>query len=208
MGELTRAAYLGLLGIVGIARLAELRVSRRNQRRLLDRGAKIAPDPSFRWMVLLHAFVLAGAGAEVWLLRRPLVPLLAGVAGFLFLAANGLRWWVIRTLGNQWSVIVIDSGKLGIVDRGPYRFIRHPNYTAVFIEMLALPLIHTAWITAAATAPAHWLVLRARVQAEDRILMAHPDYRAKMGNKPRFAPRIFSSLGNNRRSALPGSPVH
>ena len=206
--ELTRAAYLGLLGAVAIVRLAELRVSRRHQRRLLAKGAKTAPDPSFRWMVLLHVGVLMAAGAEVWFWRRPLVPALAVVCGLLFLLANGMRWWVIHTLGGQWSVEVIDSGGLGVVDRGPYRFIRHPNYTAVFVEMLALPLIHTAWITAAVSAPAHWLILRARVKTEDRILMANPVYRTKMGPKPRFIPRFFSNTAEQRRSGLPGSPVN
>jgi methyltransferase len=206
--ELTRAAFLGLLAAVGIVRLGELRVSRRNQRRLLAQGAKLAADPSFRWMALLHAGVLVGAGAEVWLLRRPFVPLLAAVSGLLFLSANAMRWWVIRTLGGKWSVEVMDSSRLGVVDHGPYRYVRHPNYTAVFVEMLALPLIHTAWLTAVASAPAHWLVLRARVKAEDRILMANPEYRTKMGQKPRFAPRILSNASDDRRSALPGSPLH
>ena len=205
--ELTRAAYLGLLVAVGVVRLAELRVSRKHQRLLLAKGAQIAADPSFRWMVLLHVGVLVTAGAEVWFWRRPFIPALAAVCVLLFLLANGMRWWVIHTLGRQWSVEVIDSGALGVVDRGPYRFIRHPNYTAVFVEMLALPLIHTAWLTAAVSTPAHWLILRARVKTEDRVLMANPVYCAKMGRKPRFIPRLFSNTPGNRRSALPGSPV-
>lgn len=206
--ELTRVAYLGLLAAVAIVRLAELRVSRKHQRRLLAEGAKVAADPSFRWMVLLHVGVLVAAGAEVWFWQRPFIPALAVICGVLFLLANGMRWWVIHTLGGQWSVEVIDSGGLGVVDRGPYRFIRHPNYTAVFVEMLALPLIHTAWLTAAVSAPAHWLVLRARVKAEDRVLMANPVYRAKMEQKPRFIPKLFSKTAGRRRSALPGSPVN
>jgi methyltransferase len=74
------------------------------------------------------------------------------------------------------------------VDSGPYRWVRHPNYTAVFVEMLALPLVHSAWITAAAGGLAHLFVLRARVAAEDRVLLASADYVARMGSKPRFLP--------------------
>lgn len=206
--ELTRVAFLALLGVVAILRLAELRISRRHQRLLLSTGAKRVSDPSFRWMVPLHVGVLVGAGAEVWFLRRPFVPVLAAVMGALFLAANALRWWVIRALGGQWNVEVIDSGKRGVVDEGPYRFIRHPNYDAVFVEMLALPLIHTAWLTAVLGTPAHWLVLRARIRAEDRALMANPEYRKKMGRKPRFLPWTFSHPGREKHSAIPGSPVH
>lgn len=208
MAELTRVAYLVLLGVVGVLRLAELRISRRNERSLVARGANMPSDPSFRWMVILHIGVLVGAGVEVWQLQRPLVPVLAATMGVLFLAANGMRWWVIHTLGGHWSVEVVDAGKLGVVNEGPYRFIRHPNYVAVFVEMFALPLIHTAWLTAAVSAPLHWLVLRARLRIEDRTLMANPEYREKMGHKPGFIPWIFSHPPGRSRSALPGSPVH
>ncbi|HVB97824.1 MAG TPA: isoprenylcysteine carboxylmethyltransferase family protein [Candidatus Dormibacteraeota bacterium] len=207
MAELTRVGFLALLGVVGVLRLVELRISLRNERFLVARGAQLPPDPSFRWMVILHVGVLAGAGAEVWFWRRPFVPALAAAMGVLFLAANGLRWWVIHTLGRHWSVEVVDAGRLGVVDTGPYRLIRHPNYAAVLVEMLALPLIHTAWVTAAVSTPAHWLVLRSRLRTEDRMLLANPEYRRKMGYKPRFVPRLFSRPEGSGHSALPGSPV-
>jgi methyltransferase len=205
--ELTRIAFLALVVLVALLRLVELRVSRRNQRRLLARGATHAPDPSFRWMVLLHAGVLAGAAAEVWFLRRPFLPALAVSMGVLFLAANALRWWVIRTLGGRWSVEVINAGTMAPVTAGPYRYVRHPNYLAVFIEMLSLPLIHTAWLTAGIGTAAHVLVLRARVRAEDAVLLANPEYRARLGNKPRFLPRLFPGPPTGKRPAVPGSPA-
>jgi isoprenylcysteine carboxyl methyltransferase (ICMT) family protein YpbQ len=104
-------------------------------------------------MVALHAAVLAGAAVEVVLLQRPFLPVLAAVAGALFLGANALRWWVIATLGGQWNVEVMEARAAGVVTGGPYRWVRHPNYVAVFVEMFALPLIHTAWLTAALGAP-------------------------------------------------------
>jgi methyltransferase len=205
--DLTRYAFLGLLALVGALRLVELRISRRNQRALIARGAARAADPSYPWMVLLHAGLLAGAALEVFLLRRPFLPALAATMGALFLAANGLRWWVIRTLAGHWSVQVIDAGGLGVVATGPYRWIRHPNYVAVFVEMLALPLIHTAWLTAAAGGAAHLAVLRWRIRAEDKVLLADPEYRALMGGKPRFLPRLFSGGAAGKRRAIPGSPA-
>lgn len=184
----TRIAFLGLIGAVALLRLVELRISRRNERRMIARGARPAPDPSFRWMVLLHTGVLAGAAAEVWWLRRPFLPALALTMGILFLAANAVRWWVIATLGKQWCVEVVDASRLGVVSSGPFRFVRHPNYDAVFLEMLALPLIHTCWLTALVGTAAHTLVLHSRVRAEDAVLLANPEYRERMGAKPRFLP--------------------
>lgn len=200
----TRIAFLGLIGLVALLRLAELGISRRNERRMIARGARPAADPSFRWMVLLHAGVLAGAAAEVWLLHRPFVPVLALTMGILFLAANALRWWVIATLGKQWCVEVVDAGRLGVVSSGPFRFVRHPNYDAVFLEMLALPLIHTCWLTAVVGTAAHVLVLRSRVRAEDAVLLANPEYRARMGGKPRFLPWLSRHIPEDERSAVPG----
>jgi methyltransferase len=109
----------------------------------------------------------------------------------VFLAANAVRWWVIRSLGAHWNVQVVDSARLGVVTSGPFRYVRHPNYAAVFAEMLALPLIHTAWITATAGAIAHIGVLAQRLSTEERVLFANPDYRAAMTGKPRFLPGLF-----------------
>ena len=183
--------YLSLLAAVGAGRLVEMRISRKNQKRLAARGVEKISEPHFRWMVLLHAGVLVAAALEVVLLRRPFVPALAAPMALLFLFANGVRWWVIRTLAGHWNVQVMDSARLGAVTAGPYRWIRHPNYLAVYIELVALPLIHTAWITAIVAAVANAWVLAQRVAVEESVLLADPAYRAAMGPKPRFVPGLF-----------------
>jgi methyltransferase len=184
-------AFLALLIAVAILRLLELRISRRHQQQLVSRGAAKVNEPKFRWMVALHTAVLIGAAVEVVTLKRPFIPALAAVMFALFLAANGVRWWVISTLGQHWNVQVMDSTRLGVISSGPFRFVRHPNYAAVFMEMLALPLIHTAWITALAGSLMHVVVLGQRLSTEERVLFANPDYRAAMAGKPRFLPGLF-----------------
>jgi methyltransferase len=127
----------------------------------------------------------------VILLRRSLIPALAITMGTLFLLSNLLRWWVIGTLRSHWNVQVMDSARLGVVSSGPYRWVRHPNYVAVFVELISLPLIYSAWITASIAAIAHVWVLHNRLVVEDRVLLANPGYRAAMGGKPRFLPRLL-----------------
>jgi methyltransferase len=183
--------YLLLLAAVAAGRLAEMRVSRRNQRRLAAQGVAKISAPHFRWMVLLHAGMLAGAGVEVVFLHRPFLPALAAPMGLLFLFSNVMRWWVIRTLAGHWNVEVMASARLGAVTAGPYRWIRHPNYVAVYIEMVSLPLIHTAWLTAIVAALGNAWVLARRVAVEEAVLLADPAYRASMGGKPRFVPGLF-----------------
>jgi len=184
-------AFLALLLAVALLRLVELRISKQHQIEMTARGAAKVDEPRFRWMVLLHTAVLVGAALEVVFLRRPFLPWLAAPMLGVFLAANVVRWWVIRTLGEHWNVQVVDSTCLGVVTTGPFRYVRHPNYAAVFAEMLALPLIHTAWITAITGTIAHIGVLAQRLSTEERVLFANPDYRTAMTGKPRFLPGLF-----------------
>ena len=189
--ELSVYLFLALLLVVAALRIFELRISKRHQRQMTSRGAAKVKDPYFRWMAMFHSLVLIGAAVEVVFLHRPFLPTLAAPMAVLFLAANLVRWWVIRTLGEHWNVQVVDSTKLGFVASGPFRYVRHPNYAAVFVEMIALPLIHTAWITALAGAFAHIVVLSLRLSVEDPVLLSNPDYAATMGSKPRFFPGLF-----------------
>ena len=189
--DLTKIAFLILLASVGLERVVELQLSRRHQRDLASYGAGKHRDPQYRWMVALHAGVLIGAALEVTLLHRPFIALLAFSALLLFVLATLLRWWVIRTLGIHWNTEVVNSSYLGVVSDGPFRWIRHPNYLGVFVELIALPLIHTAWITAAFAAAGNTFVLRNRLRIEERLLDAVPAYRATMSGKPRFFPKIF-----------------
>jgi len=189
--NLSVIAFLGLLLAVALLRILELKISRRHQKDMISRGAAKVDEPRFRWMVVLHTAVLIGAALEVVFLKRPFIPILAATMFVIFLAANGVRWWVIRTLGNHWNVQVMDSTSLGVITSGPFRYVRHPNYAAVFSEMVALPLIHTAWITAVVGSLAHVVVLSQRLATEERVLLANPEYRASMGQKSRFIPGVF-----------------
>lgn len=184
-------SYLALLVLVGIGRLAELGISRRNQRQLQGQGVRKIPEPHFRWMVILHGGVIVCAGAEVLLLHRPFILALAVPMCVLFVLANLLRWWVIRTLAGHWNVEVMESSRVGVVSSGPYRWVRHPNYVAVVMEIFSLPMIHTAWITAIVGTLGDLEILRRRIKVEDGFLMSNPDYRLAMGEKPRFFPRLF-----------------
>jgi methyltransferase len=182
--------YLALVAAVGVGRLYEMRLSRRHQRALAAQGTARAAEPGFGLMVALHGGVLAGCALEVLVLRRPFTPAVAGPALAAFALANALRWWVIATLGPHWNVQVVGSLNLGVITGGPYRWVRHPNYVAVFVELVALPLIHGAWLTALLGGALHVVVLRRRLALEEGVLMADPDYRRQMAGKPRFVPRL------------------
>jgi methyltransferase len=182
------AFFVGLCLAVGACRLLEMTISRRHQRALGAKGAALIPEPIFGAMVALHTGIIAGAVIEVVALHRPYIPAVGVPALALVVLANLLRFWVIATLGVHWNVRVVRSMPLGVVTAGPYRFVRHPNYVAVFVELLALPLVHGAYVTAAAGALLHLLILRRRVALEESVLMADEGYRRAFANKPRFVP--------------------
>ena len=164
----TRLLYTGLVVLVALQRLAELAVSRRNEARLRARGAVEAGGGHYPVMVALHTAFLVACLAEVWLLEPPFVPLLAAAALAVLLAASGLRAWTLATLGGRWTTRVLVLPEEEPVAAGPYRYLRHPNYLAVALEVAALPLVHTAWATALAFSVANALLLRVRIRTEER----------------------------------------
>jgi methyltransferase len=121
-------------------------------------------------MVALHTALLFGALAEVWMLERPFLPLLGWAALATVIASQSLRWWCIASLGRQWNTRVIVVPGLPLVSRGPYRALRHPNYVAVVLEGAALPLVHSAWVTATVFTVLNAALLARRIQVEERAL--------------------------------------
>jgi len=188
----TLPAFTGLVCAVGVIRLVELVISQRRRAAMRAGGAAPVAERHFLAMVLLHTGILVASIAEAWLSGRPAVPWLVLPALAVLVGASLLRWWVIATLGPHWNVRIMASLSMGVVTGGPYRFVRHPNYVAVFLELLALPLVHGAYVTAIGGALAHVWVLAQRIRAEDEFLLADPAYRAVMGGKPRFLPRLGS----------------
>jgi methyltransferase len=188
---ITVIAFLALLLAVGLLRIFELGVSRRHQQQMIASGASKVNEPQFRWMVFVHTAILIGAALEVVFLHRPFIPILAAMMFLLFLTANAIRLWVVRTMGKHWNVQVMNSTSLGVVTEGPFRFVRHPNYAAVFVEMVSLPLIHTAWITALLGCVGCVATISQRIALEESVLFANPAYRTAMAGKPRFLPGLF-----------------
>lgn len=168
----SRLLYTLLIVLVACERLGELVISRRNERRLRARGAVEAGAGHFPAMVALHAAWLAACPLEVWLLDRPLLPPLAAAAALALAATMALRYWVIATLGDRWCTRVLVPPGEPPIAAGPYRWLRHPNYLAVAVEVFALPLIHTAWLTAAVLGAANLAILAVRIRVEDRALGA------------------------------------
>lgn len=166
-------AFTVLILLTGLERLSELVISTRNAKWAFERGGVEYGAAHFPAMVALHIGLLIAALAEVWLLDRPFIALIGWPMLVIALGCQVGRYWVIWALGRQWNTRVIVVPGLGRVTRGPYRWLwlRHPNYLIVVAEGIALPLVHSAWITAVAfTVLNAVLLLRFRIPTEDRAL--------------------------------------
>ncbi len=170
----TLVAFTVLVGLVGLERVAELVVSTRNAAWSKAQGGVETGLGHYPFMVVLHTGLLVGALVEAWV-RRPDVP--SGLAWSMLLVVlltQALRWWCIGTLGRRWNTRVIVVPGLAPVTGGPYRFLTHPNYVAVVVEGIALPLVHSAWITSLVFTVLNAGLLTVRIRAEDAALATLP----------------------------------
>ncbi|MEJ8544417.1 isoprenylcysteine carboxyl methyltransferase family protein [Brevibacillus borstelensis] len=162
--------FLTVYFAVVLQRILELRLASRNARHIRSMGGYEVGADHYKYIVLLHICFFAALLAEgIWLQGKPAPwwPL----SFSLFLLAQILRYWCILTLGKRWNTRIFILPGAHPIRRGPYRFLRHPNYWIVTIELLTLPLTFSAWFTAVFfTCCNLWLLLRVRIPAEERAL--------------------------------------
>jgi methyltransferase len=162
--------YVLLVGAVAIERLVEVRVAERNRAVSKTHGGVEFGADHYPAMVLLHFSLLAGCLVEPITLHRSFIPALGWPMFAVVLAAQALRWWCITTLDYQWNTRVIVIPGASRVGGGPYRLLPHPNYVAVIAEGIALPLVHSAWVTALVFSVLNAWLLNARVRVENAAL--------------------------------------
>lgn len=163
-----------LVAAVGVERVAELVVSKRNAAWSLERGGVESGQGHYPVMVVLHTGFLVAMLVEVWV-RRPDVPVGLALAMLaVVVLSQALRWWCISVLGPRWNTRVIVVPGLAPVTGGPYRWIPHPNYVAVVLEGVALPLVGGAWVTALVFTVANAALLTVRIRVENAALASLP----------------------------------
>jgi len=167
-------AFTVLVVLVGLERVAELVVSKRNAAWSLQQGGVETGFSHYPFMVVLHTGLLVGALVEAYV-REPVVPAwLAWSMVVVVLLTQALRWWCIATLGRRWNTRVIIVPGMVPVQKGPYQIFSHPNYVAVVVEGIALPLVHAAWITAVVFTVLNAVLLTVRIRVEDAALATLP----------------------------------
>ena len=179
------AWYLAVLGANAAMRLRELSISRKHER--VRGGAPSAPE-TYPLMVAAHVALVVMPMLEVSLRGRSRP---RWGWGAVLIGATALRVWCIQSLGTAWNVRATVPADLEPVTSGPYSYVRHPNYAAVILEFLAVPLVAGAWVSAMVLSAWNGFVLFDRIQAEERALNESPRYRRAFAGKARFIPGVF-----------------
>jgi methyltransferase len=171
----------------------ELLYSARNERSIRSRqpAAPQAGRSIFKWIALVNAGLFTLPALERWWRRHPPPPAIAAAGWLTSVSAVALRLSVLLSLRASWTVRAVVPSDLPVTERGPYRWIRHPNYVALGLEFVGLPLIGGAYLSALGLGLANALLLARRIQEEEALLMAIPAYRERMAHKPRFLPRLI-----------------
>jgi methyltransferase len=170
-----------------IQRLAEVKIAKKNEKTLRSKGAVEAGSSHYKWMVTMHASFFLFLFTEVMFFNA-ISPTWWMIPFVLFLIAQVIRVWAITSLGVFWNTKIILLPGAEVVAKGPYRFIRHPNYLVVTLELLVIPLIFGAYVTALIFTILNILMLRVRITAEEKALMELTDYENRHGEKQRFFP--------------------
>jgi methyltransferase len=160
--------YVTLIVAVAVERLVELALSRRNLAWARRHHGREYGFGHYPFMIALHGGLLLACLLEAP--RRPFIPALGWSMLAVVVLAQALRWWCITTLGHRWNTRIVVIPGLPAVESGPYRWIRHPNYVAVVAEGIALPLVHTCWITAVVFTVANAGLLRVRILSENAAM--------------------------------------
>lgn len=182
--------FLGFLAFIAVLRLAELVVSKRNAVHHQD-SFQPRPEPLFKWMVLLHSCMYVLLPLELYW-RKPVTSnWLTWLALGMTLCTLGMRLWTLFHIGKSWNVRILGGKDYPICNKGPYRWIRHPNYAVVIMELFWIPLIAGLWISCLILTLANAWVLRIRIKHEESVLFENDVWVSTMASKPRFFPKFF-----------------
>lgn len=189
------------LAMLALERLNELRLSSRNAKKAFGRGATEVGHGQYRVMVVFHSLFFVACSIEVIVWNRPFPGILGYGALIGALGAQVLRYWAIATLGDRWNTRIIVFPHLDPIRDGPYRYLRHPNYLAVMLEMTCVPLVHGCWITASIYTLGNAVLLTARVRTEELAL--GPKYSQAFKSHSRRVPSgLLKKVDSDQHSSL------
>ena len=163
--------FTGFIILLALQRIFELRLSAKNEAIIRSRGGHEHAVWQIQAMKVLHTSWFIVMLLEVHIFHRPFIPIISLLAMIVLIVGQVLRYAAIRSLGWRWTVTIMTLPGLPPIQSGVYRYLRHPNYLGVALEILAVPLLHSAYVTALVFSLANLLLLSVRIHTEGRALL-------------------------------------
>ena len=167
--------FISFIGLLVLQRGIELMIARRNERQMKKNGAIEFGTEHYPWMVLMHSGFFTILILEVVTLNRELSTLWMLWLSLFMLAQMG-RMWVIHTLGKHWNTKIIVLPNSEVIVKGPYKYVKHPNYVIVATEILVISLLFNAFFTAMIFSLLNAWMMRIRIPLEEQALRENTEY--------------------------------
>ncbi|MCM3566852.1 isoprenylcysteine carboxyl methyltransferase family protein [Neobacillus mesonae] len=182
--------FMCFMAYLIIIRLIELMMAKKNENWMKQRGAVEFGTSHYPYMIMMHVLFFVSMILEKVFLNRELSPVWASIL-IIFITTQFMRGWVILSLGRYWNtkIIVIPNEK--VIMKGPYRFIKHPNYAVVSLEFVLVPLLFNDYITACIFTVLNIFMLRVRIKAEEKALQSLTEYEGNFHGSNRFIPKFI-----------------
>ncbi|MGE6260282.1 isoprenylcysteine carboxyl methyltransferase family protein [Heyndrickxia sporothermodurans] len=177
------------ISFVVLQRMVELRIAKKNEKWMKNHGGVEYGQKHYLFLVLIHACFFLSLFIEVILEETKLNTYWLFIISLFFITQVG-RVWVIQSLGKYWNTKIIVLPNADIIIKGPYRFIRHPNYLIVTLEFIFIPLMFNAFYTLISFFILNQIILMIRIPFEEQVLLNHTNYHVLQNNHPRFLPKI------------------
>ncbi|WP_312472929.1 isoprenylcysteine carboxylmethyltransferase family protein [Neobacillus sp.] len=181
--------FIFIFAFIILQRVIELFVAKSNENWMKQQGAIEFGTQHYQYMVLMHLLFFVSFFIEKTLFNRGLSPLWPWLL-FIFISTQLMRIWVITSLGRYWNIKIIVRPNADIIKKGPYRFIKHPNYFVVSIEIIVIPMLFTAYFTAFLFTVLNVIMLSIRIPEEEKALRNLTEYEGEFQDCNRFFPKF------------------
>ncbi|MFV2048040.1 MULTISPECIES: isoprenylcysteine carboxyl methyltransferase family protein [Metabacillus] len=177
-----------LFSLLIVQRLTELFIAKKNEKWMINRGGVEHGNEHYPFILSLHVLFLISLLLEVIIFQKELTELWVVLVPLLVITQL-MRYWSVMSLGNYWNTKIIIVPNDIVVSKGPYQFIKHPNYVVVAVEILIIPLLFEAYITSLVFTMLNVVMMTIRIPAEEKALQTYTNYQEVFTVKSRFLPK-------------------
>ncbi|MDR4888642.1 isoprenylcysteine carboxylmethyltransferase family protein [Fredinandcohnia sp. QZ13] len=181
------------IGLVIAQRLIEMRIAKRNEKWILSQGGYEVGHGHYKYIVLMHVLFFGSLIAEVVYGEKEL-SVLYPILFFLFALTQLGRVWALHSLGMYWNTKIMILQGSQVQSKGPYKYVKHPNYIIVALEFILIPMLFQAYFTGMLFSILNFVMMSIRIPVEERALSVHEEYQQIGITRSRIIPNVLKPI--------------